>query len=384
MQNDKTNLDKTFGWAFIGCGAIAHTVAKEIVKSGKHKIVSVFSRTKARAQEFALKYGATAYDTLEDAINCKNVDGVYIATPHSAHYKNILEALNCGKPILCEKSFTINSAQTQEVLKRAEDKKVFIAEAMWTRFNPLIVQLRRLIASGELGKICSVKAAFCVPLWASKPFVAERVYKKEYGGGALLDLGVYPVSFCQMLLGKPDSVDVVGILNNGIDVDNVITLKYNNAQSLNNAQRLNNTQSLNNAQDLNNEVKMQCSKQNCATQENQNGVNKKPNATVCTLYASLKRLKSYTAKIACERGIVTIPMFYRPSKMKIKLAGMKPKTLKTHSGYIYQFDAIATAVFAGKTEMAQISHSDTIVVMTILDEVRAKLNHKYADNIESL
>ncbi|MEG1535424.1 MAG: Gfo/Idh/MocA family oxidoreductase [Clostridia bacterium] len=327
-------MENKFGWAFVGCGAIANVVAKDLEKSGRHAIVSVFSRTQSRAEEFAIKRNAKAYSSLADAVNDPAVQAVYIATPHSAHYKNILAALDCGKPILCEKSFTINARQAKAVCELAEKKNVFLAEAMWTRFNPLIIQLRELVASGKLGKILSISASFCVPLAVSKPFVSPRVYKKEYGGGALLDLGVYPISFCQMLLGSPDSVGVVGKTRDGIDIDNALTLDYSTAK--------------------------------------------------CALWASLTRLRSYTAKIVCENGAVTLPMFYRPSKMIVKLKGERAVVSRTKSSYVYEFDGVEKCVRAGKIQAEQIPHCDTIAVCEIMDDIRAQLDSKYSDELENL
>ncbi|MEG2541382.1 MAG: Gfo/Idh/MocA family oxidoreductase, partial [Clostridia bacterium] len=219
----------TFGWAIIGTGRIANTVAKEITATGRHKIVAVASRTLAKAEKFATKFNAAVYNNNHDAVLADGVDAVYIATPHSAHYPLILECIKYGKPILCEKSFTVNAKQAKIALQEAEKAGVYLSEAMWTRFNPVVRQVVEWVKNGEIGEIKSIKANFCLPLKLTKNFVSKRVYKAEYAGGALLDLGVYPIAYCHMLLGKPTSIETKTRIFDGVDYDDQITLTYKNA-----------------------------------------------------------------------------------------------------------------------------------------------------------
>ena len=130
-----------------------------------------------------------------------NIDAVYIATPHSAHYAYLIDCINHNIPVLTEKSFTVNAAQAKAVFDLAREKKVFVCEAMWTRFAPFLDEVKKWIDEGRIGKIQSFEGKFCMPLKLIKPFVPERVYLAQYAGGSLLDLGVYPISFTHMILG---------------------------------------------------------------------------------------------------------------------------------------------------------------------------------------
>jgi len=191
------------GWGILGTGGIAHTFAKDLVDDG-HTIVAVGSRTQERADAFADEFDIhTAYGSYEDLVADPDVDVVYIATPHPEHAAGAELALNAGKHVLVEKPFTLNAAEAVRVVELAESKGLLVLEAMWTRFLPHVERIRELIADGTLGQLREF-AADHEQLLPSDP--QHRINALELGGGALLDLGIYPISFASMLFGAPESV----------------------------------------------------------------------------------------------------------------------------------------------------------------------------------
>ncbi|MFP5336505.1 MAG: Gfo/Idh/MocA family protein [Actinomycetes bacterium] len=208
----------TTRWGFLATGRIAHTVAKDLALVDGAVPFAVGSREAARAEAFAAEHGfERAYGSYEDLLADDEVDVVYVATPHGQHHRVVSAALQAGKPVLVEKAFTVSHAAAVDLVTQARDRDLFLMEAMWTRFLPVIMQLRHLVADGAIGDVRAVDAdlGFRVPV---DP--ANRLWAPELGGGAVLDLGVYPVSFAQMLLGPPASVAVTGSLGRtGVDAD---------------------------------------------------------------------------------------------------------------------------------------------------------------------
>lgn len=325
---------KKFRWGVIGAGMIAKAVCKEIVKSGRHEIAAVYSRTYENARKFAKKYGAKCYRSLEEMLADKDVDAVYIATPHSAHYSNLIACINAGKPALAEKAFTVNAEQAKKAFELAKEKNVLICEAMWTRFLPVVLEVAEAVGKGEIGEIKSFTGGFSTPATWVRPFLSDRLFKPEYAGGALLDVGVYPISFSHMLLGVPDAVECSARLENGIDMTDEILLKY-------------------------------------------------AGGAVCFLTCTLEGLKSFTGVIAGDKGRIVMPNYTRPKKATVYGADAKVKrVIKGKKGYIYEFDAFADCVRRGETECVFMTEKDTVEVMNIMDECRKKTGLRYPESIE--
>lgn len=322
-----------FRWGVIGTGNIARTVCDKIVKSGRHMVTAVFSRTTARAEKFASRYGAKCYIDKESFFADGNIDAVYIATPHSAHYSYLIDCIDHGIPALSEKSFTVNKAQAEAVFERAREKKVFVCEAMWTRFQPLLNDVKKWIADGKIGEVKSFAGKFCMPMGLIKPFVPERVYLSEYAGGSLLDMGVYPVSFAEMLLGVPDSIECRQEIADGIDVADDISLYYGDG--------------------------------------------------VCRLYSSLKDLTSFTGTVYGTDGKIVIPNFTRPRKAYLYEGGKRTETKKGKCSYVFEFDACAEDIKKGLIESSVMTRQNTLNVMAIMDECRRQNGLIYPDKIES-
>jgi len=197
-------------WGILGAGGIAHTVGPEIAATPGNDVVAVGARDLDRATALATKVGAPrSYGSYAELVADPDVDVVYIATTHGQHHEHALLTLRAGKPILVEKAFTLNAREAREVVAEARQRRLFCMEGMWMRMNPLIREAQEIAASGRIGDLVSVHADL------SRRFEfdpAHRLYNLAAGGGALLDLGVYPTTFAWLFLGRPDSVHTTGAL----------------------------------------------------------------------------------------------------------------------------------------------------------------------------
>lgn len=192
-------------WGILGTGRIAHTFASDLRYIGDGVITAVGSRSRSSADAFGDEFDefdvARRYDTYEALVDSHDVDVIYIATPHPMHFANATLALEHDKPVLVEKAFTMNAQEARDLVATARSKRLFLMEAMWTRFLPHVIAVRELVRQGALGDVVTVEADHG-QWFESDP--SSRLFAPELGGGALLDLGVYPVSFASMLLGAPD------------------------------------------------------------------------------------------------------------------------------------------------------------------------------------
>jgi predicted dehydrogenase len=187
-------------WGIIGTGGIAQAFARDLEHTDTGVVAAVGSRRPETAEAFGFGRAHGSYEAL---VEDPDVDAVYVATPHPFHHANARLALEAGKPVLVEKAFTMNAAEARDLVALARERGLFLMEAMWTRFLPHMAALRTLIADGELGELVTVIADH--GQWFPKD-LDFRLFAPELGGGALLDLGVYPVSFASMLLGAPAAI----------------------------------------------------------------------------------------------------------------------------------------------------------------------------------
>jgi predicted dehydrogenase len=223
---------KTIRWGILACGRIAKKFAADLQFVEGAELVAVASRSLERAEAFAKEFPAKhVLGSYEALVALEDVDVIYVASPHSHHYEHTLLCLNHGKAVLCEKAFAINSKQVEEMVALARSRKVFLMEALWTRFLPHYLKVREMIGNGELGDLKGVIANF-----GFKPQepVPQRLFDPSLGGGALLDIGIYPVFLAQSLLGVPD--DITAHMNpapTGVDEQCSIQFKYKNGMSAN-------------------------------------------------------------------------------------------------------------------------------------------------------
>ncbi|ROS25951.1 Gfo/Idh/MocA family protein [Cellulomonas sp. PhB150] len=212
-------------WGILGAGGIASTFASAVTQHTRAQLVAVGSRNRDRAERFATAHGIpTTHVGYRELVEDPQVDAVYVATPHSEHRDQALLAIKAGKHVLVEKAFTRNEGEAREVFDAAREAGVFVMEAMWTRFLPHVDALHQVIDAGEVGEIINLSADHGQP-FAYDP--RSRLFDPALAGGALLDLGVYPVAFAHDFLGVPDRVTAVGTLTDtGVDGQISMVLSY--------------------------------------------------------------------------------------------------------------------------------------------------------------
>lgn len=197
-------MNKPFRWGIIGTGGIARAFAFDLQRLPDHEVAAVGSRSVRKGHVFASEFADCAsYGSYEELVADSNIDGIYVATPHPSHVSNTLLALRAGKPVLCEKPFAVNAAEAKLMIDTAREMNLALMEAMWTRFLPHIKQARQILNEGTLGEIISVEADHGQRLAALQ---IPRLMLPEFAGGALLDLGIYPISFAYMVLGSPSKI----------------------------------------------------------------------------------------------------------------------------------------------------------------------------------
>ena len=215
-----------FSWGILGPGGIAQAFAKDLTFIEGHTIGAVGSRSITNAQSFANTFGGTAYGSYEELVADSSIDAIYVATPHPAHHDNVIMALNAGKPVLCEKPFAVNAKQAQAMVDAAAKNEVALMEAMWARFLPHYAKVREIVASGVLGPILSIHADHGQRL--ADQGIA-RLVDPQLAGGALLDLGIYPISFAHMILGNPTSITSTAVMTDrGVDAQTSMIFNYDN------------------------------------------------------------------------------------------------------------------------------------------------------------
>lgn len=205
--------------AIMGAGAIANKMAATITKMNDVEAYAIAARDEDRAEKFAEEYGFTKfYGSYEEMLKDPEVELVYIATPHSHHYKCAKMCLEAGKHVLCEKAFTVNAAQAEKILRLAEEKKLLLTEAIWTRYMPSRDMINKLIEDGVIGEVTSLTANLGYELSQVK-----RIWNPKLAGGALLDVGVYLVNFASMIFGENlESVQSEAVFKDGVDmIDNI-------------------------------------------------------------------------------------------------------------------------------------------------------------------
>ena len=211
-------------WGIIGTGRIARAFVTALAAVPDAELYAVGSRNAEKATDFAQEYGFThSYGSYDALLSDNNIDIVYIATPMASHYDNCISALNSGRNVFCEKSVTLNAEQLCDILALADKKKLFFCEAMWMKCRPTHLKMKEWLGSGKIGDIRYIKADFSNFV----PYNSEdRLFRADCGGGALLDVTVYPLTLIHDLLGKPDEIQSAANLSGGVDVSDSLILRY--------------------------------------------------------------------------------------------------------------------------------------------------------------
>jgi predicted dehydrogenase len=312
-----------FRWAYIGSGGIAKSTAMNISK-GNHKIVSVYSRTYQKAKKFAEKYGAVACENFESAVNRDDVDGVYIATPHTSHVEYAVMAMKMGKPVLCEKPVGVSTKDVDILINTAKETDTYFCEAMWTWFSSVALKVKEWVQSGEIGEIKDVVINYAFP--GIRMPKDSRVLTPETAGGALLDIGIYPITYCYNLFGMPERIKCEGEIKDGIDIAETVILDYGSFR--------------------------------------------------CTLNMSLCKLKE-NCKITGTKGSVNLPVFFHMASKAILKKGFKRKVFRGKTDYLTEFNCVAEEIREGKKESSYILFEATRECMKIMDECRRQMNLVY-------
>lgn len=225
MSLGTTPPDSPIRWGILGTGSIASDFAGDLPLLADAEVVAVGSRSQSGADAFADRFGIPRrHGSYAALAGDPEVDAVYVAVPHPVHYQGAMTAIRAGRNVLVEKPFTLNATQARGLVAAAREAGVFLMEAMWTRFLPHMIEIRDLVAAGVLGDVRTVTADLGVG-FARDP--ESRIFAPELGGGALLDLGVYPVSFASMVLGAPITITAVSDpAFTGVDAQTSILLRY--------------------------------------------------------------------------------------------------------------------------------------------------------------
>lgn len=314
-------------WGVIATGGIAHAVTADMLKVPDVEVLAVSSRDITKAQAFAEQFGIKrAYGGYRELLRDPDVEIVYVATPHGQHHEVVLAALDAGKHVLCEKAFALTVAQAEEMVERARSRKSqFLMEAMWTRVNPLIRKVVDAVAGGEIGEVRTITADFGFRHAFDEN---HRLWAKDAGGGSILDLGIYPISFAHRILGMPAHIHAHGgLAPSEVDADASILLGYENgAQAL----------------------------------------------LSCSLVADL----GCAAEIVGTEGRIEIvdPM-YNPTKVIIN--GVEHVT--DDMGYRHQIHEVEIWVGQGGVQHSDVPWSATLEIMRIMEEALRQLGVSYAD-----
>ncbi len=324
MMNSKINV------AIMGAGNIGGVMANTLNKMKGVKCYAVASRNKEKADEFAKKYGCKkAYGSYEELVQDKKVDLIYIATPHSEHYENARLCIENGKAVLCEKAFTANAAQAEALISFAREKNVLIAEAMWTRYMPMLQTIKDVLSSGVIG----------VPtmLTANLGYVingVSRLTDPALAGGALLDVGVYTINFASMIFGTEVKKvsSVCTYTKSGVDEQNSITMLFEDGK-------------------------------------------------MAVLNSSMLSLSDRKGIIHGTKGFLVVENInnfesvtvYNTNYEKVEKYN-RPKQI---SGYEYEVEACIKALQNGEIECLQMPHEETIRIMKLMDNLRYEWGIKF-------
>ncbi len=313
----------------IGTGGIAKTFARDIAFLEGHSVVAVGSRTLSKAKEFASEFSAVGLGSYEELVE-SDVDAVYVATPHSLHAENSILALNAKKPVLCEKPFAVNALEAERIIEAARSNSVALMEAMWSRFLPHYAIVREIVNSGELGELVALYADHGQPLPADRYY---RLHAPELAGGALLDLGIYPISLAFMVLGEPDSIIASSQPTaSGVDAQTSMIFSYFTGEQ-------------------------------------------------AIMTTTLKVRTPCTAQIIGTKGRINIDSnFYTPTSMQVvidgKVAREYPRNYHGH-GIREQASAFANLVRNSEIESPTMSHQESLAIMQVMDEIREMIGLKY-------
>jgi predicted dehydrogenase len=318
-------------WGILGPGRIARKFASALKESEGAELAAVGSRSLERAESFASEFGfARAHGSYEELAGDDGIDAVYIGTPHSRHRDDTLLCLRAGRHVLCEKAFAINASEAEEMITTARSEGLALMEAMWMRFMPSILKVREMIDGGEIGEVRRITADFGFRAGLDPN---SRLFDPVLGGGALLDVGVYPVSLAYFLLGEPESVEgIAHIGETGVDEEGTALLEYENgAQAI--------------------------------------------------LTMSLRLEGPKEAHILGTEGSIWIPEpWWKSERVVVRHTGRPDGTIdlpRLENGFIYQAEELMDVIRSGGAESEMMPLGDSLAVMRMMDRIREHWGLRY-------
>jgi predicted dehydrogenase len=344
VENTAGSDVRTLRWGVVATGRIAHRVTRDLACLEDAELYAVSSRSVGPARAFAERYGfAASYHDTPSATGYQQlfadprVDVVYVATPHAQHFEVARAALEAGKHVLCEKPLTINAPEARELARLAGERGLFLMEAVWTRFLPATRRALELAGNGEIGAVRWVQADLGFPAVYD---LADRLWDPAAGGGALLDLAVYPLTWAVAALGFPTGLTAKGHLNqDGVDVQNTLALEY-------------------------------------------------PEGAAAQLTTSLQAAGPGTATLSGTAGwIRTGSPLYNPRALEICGPGGRIRIeefLEETEGFIHELRETARCIRAGLQESPLMPWTETVQVMELLDEARMQLGLHYPNDQTSM
>ncbi len=317
-------------FAILAPGKIAHKMAETVSRMDEVECYAVASRSYDRAKAFAEQWKfQKAYGSYEEMLKDPEVELVYVASPHSHHYEHTKMCLEYGKHVLVEKAFTVNAVQAEELIRLSEEKGLLLAEAIWTRYMPSRKMIDDLVAAGTIGEVTSLTANLGYVLGNK-----ERLQSPELAGGALLDVGVYPVNFALMVFhGEVKKVNTTAVMSpRGVDWMNSITLTFDD-----------------------NKMAVLCS--------------------------SMLALSDREGVISGDKGYMEVQNINNCEEIRVFDLERKMTARYTVpeqiSGYEYEVQSCIQAIKEGKTECEEMPHRETLRVMRLLDEIRSQWGMKF-------
>jgi len=315
--------EKKIKWGIVGLGQIARSFAQDLKLLPEAELTAVASTSIARASEFAQEFACEkSYGSYRELFEDPEVDVVYVATVHTTHCSLSIEAMNCGKHVLCEKPMAINQGQAKQMVQASKDNNVFLMEALWTRFNPSILKMVELIEQGSIGKVRYINADFTFYVLNTDP--KARLLNVELAGGSLLDMGVYPIFLSYLLLGKPKEILARSQFGEtGAEVQTSMIFHYDDAQAV--------------------------------------------------LYSGFASNTDLKAKICGEKGEIFInPFWFEPRSFDlIKNGEIQPHNIPTiGKGFAHEIIEVHECISNSKLESDKWSHQHAIDLVSIVDEVR--------------
>ncbi|MCM4168264.1 scyllo-inositol 2-dehydrogenase (NADP(+)) IolU [Arenibacter antarcticus] len=318
-------MEQKIRWGIIGLGNIAHSFIKDLALVNNAEITAVASRNLEKSKTFAGEYHVPlAFGSYSELLECKEVDVVYIATPHTFHAELSIMAMDHGKHVLCEKPMGISTEEVEKMIASAKKNNVFLMEALWSRFNPAIRKVKSLVESGEIGDIAYLHADFA--FYALDRDFQGRVLNPKLAGGSLLDIGIYPIFLTYLLLGKPDEVlSTSNFHDNGAEIQTSMIFKYPEAHAV--------------------------------------------------LYSGFTSGSEMKAQISGKKGTIVIPeRWHQAQGYSVQRENEREEfTLPTQGkGYFHEINEVHACLAEGKLESALWSHQNTLDLIGLMDTVRSQ------------